>query len=103
MQQASCGSATEQRREESENPRQVNTKPGEQREKKEDPDHPVEKARVDGMAQQFARIDNGAPQTVDGVRAVYKAIGRGRHLVLLPRGLRWRVDQLHRRRGLRAA
>src|SRR5271157_3488742 len=62
----------------------------------------MEKARIDGMAQQFARIHNGAPETVDRIRSVFEPIGRGRHLVLLSRGRRWRVDLLYRWSGLRA-
>ena len=67
MQEARHRSAAEQRREEAEDPRQVNTKSRKQRQKEEDAHHPVQKARVHRMTQQFARIDHSLAQMVDGV------------------------------------
>src|SRR5664279_6572282 len=58
------------------------------------------RAGVHGMAQQFAGIDDGAPETIDHVGAMYEAIGRSRHLVLLSRGRRWRVNSHYRRSRL---
>src|ERR1035437_7606533 len=91
-----------QRSEEAEDPRQIDSEARQQSQEEEDPDHPVQKARVHGMAQQFAGIDDGAPETINHVGAMYEAIGRSRHLVLLSRWRRWRVNSHYRRSRLLA-
>ncbi len=101
MQETRHRASAKQRREEAEDPRQINPEARQQGEEEEDADHPVKKARVHRMTQQFTRIDNGAPETVDGIGAMYEAIGRrGRHLVLLSRGRLRRVNSHDRRSGL---
>src|ERR1035441_3971563 len=100
MQEACRRASAEKWSEEAEDPRQIDPEPRQQREEEKDPDHPVEKAGVDGMAQQFAGIDDGSTATINHVGAMYEAIGRSRHLVLLSRGRRWRVNSHYRRGGL---
>src|ERR1035441_4322794 len=90
MQKAGRGSASEQRREEAEDPRQIDPETRQQSQEEKDPDHPVEKAGVHGMAQQFPGVNHRPSQAINRVGAMYEAIGRGRHLVLLSRGRRWR-------------
>src|ERR1019366_5724380 len=84
--------AAEQRGEEAEDPRQINSEARQQSQEEEDTDHPVQKAGVHGMTQQFTCVNNRASHAINRVRTMYEAIGRSRHLVLLSRGRRWRFN-----------
>src|SRR5579864_7231133 len=59
--------AAEYRREPAEEPGKIDAETREQRQKEKEGDHPVEKARVHAVAQQFAFVDFGLADAAEGV------------------------------------
>ena len=60
-------SAAEDRSEPAKQPRQINAEAGEQREEKEESDHPMQKARVHAVTLQLANVDFVLPDPIEGV------------------------------------
>ena len=72
--------ASENRREPAEQPRQINPEAGEQREKKEERNHPMQKARVHAVPLQLANVNFVLPDLVEGgTRFVVETVNGARH------------------------